>query len=667
MSDENNKSKSMPTSDHLPAPNDKRFTAIELNSDTSPESNDLIGQVLLELKKSQDSKAAKIAKLSFEVDPQKTYNYASVYQRRTNLMPPALLKRIRDSEELIGGVILPIRARQSALFARPRANRFDVGFTVNLRPEIISKYNEEEQKKIKEDIIPKLRDVLLSCGKNDGITDRDKRTLGQTFHEMIEDLLTFGAFAIEIRKDQLGKFHSFRAVDAGTIYFTMRQKGKSVEAENVRNAARIALQQLTGSLNVDIPKFEEDGYTYVQVIEEVPRQVFTDEELIYWSGSPSTDINRSGYPTTPIERIVSAITTHINLTTHNKMYFLNGKAARNILVFKSQNLEESDIASIRAQMIAHINSSNSAFRMPVFGMEPTDDVSVVPLDPSGRDMEFQYLADLNKRLIFAAYQMSPDEVAALSYLSRGTNSQSLSESNNEWKLLAARDIGLRPLLLSIEDFLNLRLLPRINKEWAELVQINLEGLDADSPEREATRLQQDSALFLTMNDIMERVEKEDVPIGGEFPLNAAYLQILEKYFTKGQILQAFGGEAFKDADKDPELSYYMGDQAWFAFKQMQQAQQQQQIMAQQQNQPKPSENAEALSQGEDLDSALAQLGEVLNKNEQALPISRKELLKRHKMSKKKVMDEFVKESKEMVDNIMGALTGKSDDHDDHDH
>ena len=92
-------------------------------------------------------------------------------------------------------------------------------------------------------------------------------------------------------------------------------------------------------------------------------------------------------------------------------------------------------------------------------------------------MEFQYLADLNKRMIFAAFQMSPDEVAALSYLSRGTNSQAMSESNNEFKLIAARDTGLRPLLMLYEDFFNELLLPRISKRWAKYLRIDFEGLD----------------------------------------------------------------------------------------------------------------------------------------------------------------------------------------------
>jgi hypothetical protein len=655
-------------------PNDKKFFAVEMDA-TSNGNQDPISKVLSLIKREQDTKAIK---LSFDVDPVKANTgYSSIYRHRTNLMPPALLKRIRDSEELIGGVILPVRAKQSSLFFRPRANRFDVGFAVNLKPEVIEKYSDSEKEKIKADIIPKLRDTLLSCGNNSGVTDKNKRSFSQFAMEIVEDYLTFGAFAVEIRKNAQGAFHSFRAIDAGTIYFTTQQKGDQKEFKMVREAAAKLLAQLQGQHSIDIPRFENDEYTYVQVIDEVPRQAFTDDELLYWTAAPSTDINRSGYPVTPIERVVSAITTHINLTTHNKMYFLNGRAARNVLVFKSENLEEADITSIKSQMVAHINSANAAHRMPVFGISPKDEINIVPLDSAGgRDMEFQYLADLNKRMIFAAYQMSPDEVAALSYLSRGTNSQSLSESNNEWKLVAARDTGLRPLLLSIEDFLNTRLLPKINSQWADIVQISLEGLDADSPEKEATRLQQDSQLFLTMNDIMERVEKEPIPIGGEFPLNAAFLQILEKYYTKGQILKAFGGEEFKEADKDPQMQYYMGDPVWLQLQQMQmqqQAQQQQMQMAQQQAQQQQAQDQQQQAEanpndpsgGQDLDSAMGQLGEALGKSEKKLPVTRKELLKRHKASKAKIMDDFKKESKALVDSIMGALEGKKDDGHDH--
>ncbi|HUM42285.1 MAG TPA: hypothetical protein PKI14_04985, partial [Fervidobacterium sp.] len=417
-----------------------------------------ITRLIEDLQKSADKtvRSSKAVQLALDTDPVKdNSSFSSLYKRKESLLPTEILKRIRDTEELIGGIILPIRARQVASFARPRANRFDVGFTINLKPEIISKYSEDQQEQIKLDIIPKLRETLVNCGSNTGIIDRNKRNLTQLFMEIVEDILTFGAFAIEVRKDAKGNFHSFRAIDAGTIHF-INPKTSDSAADQVRKEAIRMLSELSG-MQSEAKKFENEEYTYVQVIDGVPRQVFTDEELIYWSAAPSTDINRSGYPITPIERIVNAVTMHINLTTQNKLYFVNGRAAKNVIVFKSDNLEAEDIAAIKNQMSAHINSVGASHRIPVFGLGVNDEFNIVPMESGGRDMEFQYLADLNKRMIFAAYQMSPDEVAALSYLSRGTNSQAMSESNNEYKLEASRSSGLRPLLISLEDFLNERL------------------------------------------------------------------------------------------------------------------------------------------------------------------------------------------------------------------
>jgi hypothetical protein len=643
---------------------------------------DTIASILEVLKKSRDIESAQ--QLSFDVDPNKQEgNLSSIFRRRQNLIPVDILKRLRDTEELIGGVILPVRARQMLMFSRPRANRFDVGFAVNIKPEAVRQLTKEQIEELKKEAIPALRELMVNCGRTDGLKDTERQGLGQFLMSTIEDALLGGSFAAEIRKDGKGDFHSWRSVDALTIHQVQKQRGESAEALNIRKEARALLQKIKGEGNllVDVDRFSRDEYSWVQVIDGIPRQVFTDEELVVMNMNPSTDINRNGYPVSPVERILSAVTTHINLTSHNKMYFVNGRAARNVMIFKSNDLSKQDIDNIKLQMQAHINSVNSAWRVPVFGMGVDDALEIQPLDGGNRDMEFQYLADLNKRMIFAAYQMSPDEVAALSYLSRGTNSQSLSESNNEWKLMAARDIGLRPLLMLYEDFFNERLLPKINEQWSKYLRIDLEGLDADSPEKEATRLQQDQALYLSMNDIMERVEKDAVPLAGQFPMNPAYLQVLEKYYTKGQILKAFGGEQFKAADQDPELAYCMGDQTSIqvfimkkqaemqqatmqqqaALQQQQGAQQPEQGAQQQEQQPEQEEN-----ESSDLDSAIAQLGESLNKSESKLPVTRKELLKKHKLAKAKILKELDEQSKDMINSIEEALTGK-DPHEGHNH
>lgn len=672
----NKKDKQLPSALNDVGSNDPRFKRVVLGDlDPTLSSQDPMAQIFNELKKSQDIKAIK---LSFSEDPIRAADFSNIYRKRATMIPNLLLKRVRDTEELIGGVILPLKANQVSLFGRPRPNRFDIGFTTDIKPEVYEKYSDEEVEKIKSEIIPQLREIMLNCGKNTGLKDREKTTLSQFLKQIVEDVYTFGWWATEIRKDSFNNFHSFRAVDAGTIYYSTPSKEKTQEAENIRRRAKSILSKLEGH-NIPIDKFSQGDYTWVQVVEEQPFQVFTDEQLIVWSLNPSTDILRAGYPNTVIERIINSITTHINLTTHNKMFFLNGRAAKSVMVFKSNNLDDTDIIAIRQQMTNHINSANAAWRMPVFGISPNDDIEVKPLDGGGRDMEFQYLADLNKRMIMAAFQVSPDEVAALSYLSRGTNSQALSESSNEWKLLKSQESGVRPLLTAIEDFFNERLLPKINPDWAKIVRINLAGLDSESPEKEATLLSQASSLYYNFNDIMDKVEKERVGLGGDIPMNAAYLQIIEKYFTMGEILEQFQPDRYKDASKNPELSFYINNPAWFQFQQLkiqnqqqQMAQQQMQMQQQQAQLQQPGQQAQPdgnqqegnqEDQPQDLDSSINQLSELMNKTlakSDGTSYNRNELAKKHKKMKNKIMSEFEKQSKDMILDIVTAISGKKE-------
>jgi S1-C subfamily serine protease len=74
--------------------------------------------------------------------------------------------------------------------------------------------------------------------------------------------------------------------------------------------------------------------------------------------------------------------------------------------------------------------------------------------------------------------MSPEELPGYAHLSRGTNNQALSESNNEYKMQAARDVGIKPLIKQWEDFLNACILPILDPTLAKLVTIQLLGLDA---------------------------------------------------------------------------------------------------------------------------------------------------------------------------------------------
>jgi hypothetical protein len=187
---------------------------------------------------------------------------------------------------------------------------------------------------------------------------------------------------------------------------------------------------------------------------------------------------------------------------------------------------------------------------------------------------------LNAREILTAFMMSPDELPGWSYLSRGTNNQALSESNNEYKIQAARDVGIRPLIHSFEDFVNSHLLPLIDADLAKRARLKLVGLDADNPEKEAVRIQQDSALWETYDGILGRVEKKPIgrKWGGTLPLNPTIKSYWDQYFTVGEILAEHCDRP--EAAKNPKLAYRR-DPFFFQWMQFMQADAQMQMQQQQ--------------------------------------------------------------------------------------
>jgi len=130
------------------------------------------------------------------------------------------------------------------------------------------------------------------------------------------------------------------------------------------------------------------------------------------------------------------------------------------------------------------------------------------------------------------------------HLSRGTNQKTLSESNNEFKLTAARDTGLRPLILKWQDFLNRKLLPIVDPELAQIVEIKLSGLDAQSRQEESLRLQQDQPIHMSMDEILEEVDKQKVGahLGGDVLFNEYHGLIVDKYID----VNKFMGEKLED-------------------------------------------------------------------------------------------------------------------------
>lgn len=507
-----------------------------------------------------------IIQLAFQDDPL-SKNFTGIYRQKVGLVPDNVSKALARTDDLVGA-ILAVRANQLSAFGRELQDRFSTGFRIEPRDGIMNGLDEPSRKKML-DRIAACEKLISTCGYTDGFDADRQISLSRFMFEQGRNSVLFGRFATEMlwKKNAEGKkvFHAFRPVDAGTIYFAAPREDQ--QDKTIRARALQALEQYYGQKLIK-DKVEADKYTYYQVINNRPVQGFTADELFVWSIYPCTDIELGGYPVTPVDIAIQAITTHLNIVTHNKLYFQNGRAARGMIIVQSDDVDDSYLEVIRQHFQASATGVEKSWRVPVFGIGAEDKVAWQPMElQGGRDMEFQYLSDQNARVIMSAWQISPEELPGYQHLARGTNNMALSESNNEYKLEAARDVGIRPILSNFQDFLNNRILPVVDPVVAKYCYLKLYGLDADTPEREATRIGTDMPLHGTYDETLERVEKDPVGRrwGGEFPMNPGYQAIIDKYLTVGEILEHFFDR--EGAAKDPALQY-IRDPFWFNYQQM---------------------------------------------------------------------------------------------------
>lgn len=229
----------------------------------------------------------------------------------------------------------------------------------------------------------------------------------------------------------------------------------------------------------------------------------------------------------------------------------------------------------------------NSHRMPVFGIGPEDKLTWQPIDNSSRDMEYQYLSDNNARAILSAFQMSPEELPGMAHLSRGTNNQSLSESNKEYLLEAHRDTGIRPLLLNLEEFIDQQILPLIDFELSKVAHFKLLGLDAKTLDQEDADETRNLSLDGSINHVRQTKQRPPIPkeLAGDLPLNQAWWAVVQQMVPFGVIQEVMFG--VKDASKDPSKQFYQNP-FWFQYQQMLQAQKQ--IEAQQQQLAQVAQN-----------------------------------------------------------------------------
>ena len=506
------------------------------------------------------NKNRKVPRLALTENPLHKDHYAGIYKIKRRLLPDSVIKQVRVGNLLVAA-ILRARGNAMSMFGHIQKDRHDLGIDIRMKEEFQKVIEPEQMIKIQERIDRTLK-ILVNCGYTEDLEEKEKTTLPEFIDMQTRNGLSFGRFATEIvySDDDNKEFHRFRPVDAGTIYHSIKE-GEA--AESVRASSIRLIEDMTG-VKIDTDILKKDQYDWVQVVEGFPRQAFTPEELLVYNMYPSTDVEHNGYPVTPLDTIINAVTTHTSIEVYNKLYFQNGRAAKGMLVIQSDEIDQSVIDDVKQQFNASINNVENSFRVPIFGVSKDDNVEWVSTVANKKDGEFEYLFDQTTRNILSAFNMSPDELPGFTHLSSGTNSQSLSEANNEWKLTAARDTGIRPLINHWENFLNNKIFPLIDPELSQLCDVVLAGFDAETREKESQRLAANMPIHMNYDEVLEEVDKEQVgpSMGGNVPFNEFYRTTLDNYNTVGEVESFFLDNP--GASFDP-MTNYKRDQFFFQW------------------------------------------------------------------------------------------------------
>lgn len=500
------------------------------------------------IRASQGTAKKKGVSIAITEDVRNSQSFGGIYKLKSNLLPPDVVKQIRV-QNLLVAAILRARGNTLSLYSLPSSGRFDVGFDIKIRPEFKDHIEPEQMGEIQERIT-KVKKLLLTCGSEEGLREGEKCSLSDFLYIQTQNGLSFGWMAHEnvwVDEEQT-KLNRFRVVDSGTIYKAVK-KGQSANA--VRLASLQLLSQITGD-KVFVENFERDRYDWVQVLEgSTPQQAFTAKELTVFNLFPCSDYEKNGYPVSPLDTVTQNLTMFNSIETYNRLYFQNGRAAKGMLVVNSDSINQAELEDIKQYYNASVNNVQNSFRLPIFGVGKEDEIKWMSTESTQKDGEFQYLLEQVSKNIMCAFNIDPEEVPAMSYLSQATNSSALNISSNESKMTSSKDAGLRPLVNQFADYLNNYIFKYLDPELFQLCFLTLTGIDAETREQETDRLIKNASLNLSYDDILEETQKQPIgaAMGGTIPLNTTYKTVSDSSVKVGSFIGNFTGNPSAYVDK----------------------------------------------------------------------------------------------------------------------
>lgn len=394
--------------------------------------------------------------------------------------------------------IIQTRIGQVSQFARVAPDRYSVGYRVMLRDQ--GAQGTAASRKRARDI----ERWILTTGTTDNAGNRESfRTY---LKKITQDSLTYDATATEIIPARNGKPAQFQAVDPRTV-------------------------RIADTTKLYIPEDDEKVVRWVQIYDGLVVNEYNANEMFYGIRNPNSDIRLQGYGTSELEMLVSTVTSFLWAFDYNSRAFSQGAMAKGIINLKG-TVPDKQMREFKDHWYNMLTGVESAFKTPIMN---SDELQYISLQNTNRDMEYNAFMDFLIKIIAAIYGMDPMEVN-FKY-GDGGEGKSMFESNNNAKLTASKDKGLRTFLDFTEDMLNTAMIHRIDEDF----ELRFVGLDSQSRDEQAdldTKLVKSTR---TINELRARDDEEPLPNGmGDIILDPVFMQHMT--MAQQQHAQDFHGE-----------------------------------------------------------------------------------------------------------------------------
>ena len=442
--------------------------------------------------------------------------YSLGYKDRRSNLTYDILRQMVGSLSILAAIV-NTRVNQVATFASPYRRTRNIGFEIKHKDRDHKLSNSEKK------FILELESFISNCGKpkTNRFVKKPRDNFEQFTRKVIRDRMTYDQLTFEVVPDRRGGPFEFVAVDASTIRLAAdRGADKFRNKHQEKKELKEFLENYSGNA-LAYPVIQDTAKKgsadYVQVWEGSIIRAYKYDELAFCIANPRTDIRSNGYGYAETEQLINVITSQLWAEEYNRNFFKQGSAPKGLLNIRGDNISPEQLEAFKRQWVANVAGAENAWKTPIMQSE---EIQYLNLQTSNLDMEYSRWLEYLIKIICAVYLIAPEEIGF--YLSPGGMQQPNFDSNNEWKLKASKDRGLRPLLRFYADSLNRTIIDQIDDQF----YLDFVGLD-ELTEKERIELRNSQVqYFRTVNEI--RADEDLPPVDdGDIILNPVYLQKLQ--------------------------------------------------------------------------------------------------------------------------------------------